>query len=89
MCGHFADVVTDVDWKPEDGPTYPTPKRLEEMRAEEAELDRWHKRLLAADWPGPAPFRECYMCSCGPKVGGLRARRLGRTPAQADQATEA
>ncbi len=23
VCGHFADVVTDVDWKPEDGPTYP------------------------------------------------------------------
>jgi hypothetical protein len=38
LCGHFADVVTDVDWKPEDGPTYPTPKRLEEMRAEDADL---------------------------------------------------
>jgi len=62
-CGHFADVVTDVGWKPEDGPTYPTPKRLEEMRAEVADLDRWHKRLLAAGWPRPAPFRECYMCS--------------------------
>jgi hypothetical protein len=63
VCGHFADVVTDVEWRPEDGPTYPTPKRLEEMRAEAADLDRWHKRLLAADWPRPAPFRECYMCS--------------------------
>lgn len=63
VCGHFADVVTDVDWKPEDGPTYPTPERLDEMRAEGADLDRWHKRLLSADWPRPAPFRECYMCS--------------------------
>ncbi|OBH47303.1 hypothetical protein [Mycobacterium mantenii] len=62
-CGHFADVVTDVDWKPEDGPTHPTPERLKEMRAEMAELDRWHKHLLDAGWPRPAPFHECYMCS--------------------------
>ncbi len=33
------------------------------MRAEEADLDRWHKKLLAAGWPRPAPFWECYMCS--------------------------
>jgi hypothetical protein len=23
VCGHFADVVTDVDWKPEDGSDLP------------------------------------------------------------------
>jgi hypothetical protein len=63
VCGHFGDVVTDVEWKPEDGPTYPGAQRLEEMRAEGADLDRWHKRLLAAGWPRPAPFQECYMCS--------------------------
>jgi hypothetical protein len=56
-------VVTDVDWRPEDGPTYSTPKRLEGMRAEGADLDRWHKRLLAAGGPRPAPFRQRYMCS--------------------------
>jgi hypothetical protein len=62
-CGHFAEVCTDVDWKPEDGPSYPTPERLAEMRAEPVDWDRWNKRLLAAGFPRPAPFQECFICT--------------------------
>src|SRR3954449_9470596 len=63
---------------PRTAPTYPTAKRLEEMRAEETDLDVWHKRLLAAGWPRPAPpgpIPGVLHVLCGPKVSGVSARR--------------
>jgi hypothetical protein len=57
LCGYFADVVTDVDGKHKDRPTYPTFEGPEEMRTERADLDRWHKRGLGRH--GPDARRRC------------------------------
>jgi hypothetical protein len=63
-CGHFEDVVTEMDWKPDDGPSYPSAERLKEMRAEwpDEDDDSYYVQLLRAGWPRPAPFRECRVC---------------------------
>lgn len=88
-CGHFLEVVTDLEWKPEDGPRHPTTERLEQMRAESAEEDNdgtnYYSVLLRAGWPMPAPFRECRVCptvrsvTAHERVGWLAPRHM--TPA--------
>ncbi|WP_405141957.1 hypothetical protein OG589_32695 [Sphaerisporangium sp. NBC_01403] len=73
-CGHATDVVTDLDWKPEDGPHRVSPERLQEMTADfeefwasdpdrQDEREREHyKRMLAQGWPRPQPEELCYTC---------------------------
>jgi hypothetical protein len=83
-CGHLADSdVTDVEWKPEDGPKLVTEKRLAEIRRDFDEYwaaegsTRWleegperdHvRKMLDLGWPRPEPEEGCYACT--------RARRL-------------
>jgi hypothetical protein len=78
-CGHFTDsVVTDVEWKPEDGPKLVTKKRLEEIRRDFDEYwtaeretgwpeegpERNHvRKMLDLGWPRPEPEEDCYACS--------------------------
>jgi hypothetical protein len=75
-CGHVTDVVvSDLGWKPADGPVRVSAKRLQEMITEfeefwtsepdgqnERERQRT-RRLLAEGWPSPAPEHLCYTCS--------------------------
>jgi hypothetical protein len=73
-CGHLTDVVSDLFWKPADGPSRVSTRRQREMTAEFEELwasdpdkqsdrEREHtRRMLADGWPNPAPEHLCYSC---------------------------
>lgn len=74
-CGHVTDVVvSDLGWKPADGPGRVSAKRLREMITEfeefwasepdgQDEREREHtKRMLAEGWPSPGPEHLCYAC---------------------------
>lgn len=71
-CGHATDVVTDVNWKPEDGPRRVSEQRRLEMLAnldahdvdvadDEAEDDHF-RRMVEGGWPRPAPEQRCWNC---------------------------
>jgi hypothetical protein len=74
-CGHVTEVVSDLGWKPADGPNRVSGSRLREMTAEFEEFwaeqldkqeprERVHmKRMLATGWPSPSPEHLCYACS--------------------------
>jgi hypothetical protein len=70
-CGHATEVVTDLEWKPEDGPRLTSPERLREMQAEWDErpgddddpVEHEHMtRMLAAGFPQPQPEHRCFTC---------------------------
>ena len=74
-CGHVTEVpVSDLGWKPADGPARVSAGRLREMTTEFEELraqqpgtqdlrEREHiQRMLAEGWPSPAPEALCYTC---------------------------
>lgn len=74
LCGHAAEVCTDCDWRPVDGPKKVTAERQREMIAEFEQLcatdrdgrsdrEREHmRRELTAGWPRPATEQLCYTC---------------------------
>ena len=78
-CGHYTDVcVLDVEWRPEDGPTRVTKKRLGEIRRDFEEYwavegqTGWPevgperdqvRKMLDLGWPRPEPEKDCYACS--------------------------
>lgn len=91
-CGHYRHhVVTDVDWKPEDGPRTVSRARRDEMRRDLEELwaseagqagwpeegpERDHvRKMLDIWWPRPEPEQECYACARATKVTGYQ--RIG------------
>jgi hypothetical protein len=94
-CGHATDVVTDVDWKPDDGPQRVSEQRRREMLAEihamEAcegdvdDADRAHFRRMVDDgWPRPQPEQRCWSCPRARRI--VAYQRVGwlvprRTPA--------
>jgi hypothetical protein len=74
-CGHVTEVaVSNLGWKPDDGPDRVSNERLREMTAEWEQLwaeqpdaqdsrERGHtQRMLADGWPIPAPEDLCYTC---------------------------
>jgi len=74
-CGHITEVpVSDLGWKPADGPSRVSADRLLAMTAEFGELwaeqpdlqpqrEREHtQRMLAEGWPNPSPEHHCYTC---------------------------
>ena len=73
-CGHATDVVTDLGWKPADGPRRVSAKRLREMITEfeefwasdpdgQDERQRQHtKRMLAEGCAAPAIEHLCSAC---------------------------
>jgi hypothetical protein len=74
-CGHVTEVaVSNIGWKPDDGPDRVSNERLREMTAEFEQLwteqpdaqdprERDHtQRMLADGWPIPAPEELCYTC---------------------------
>lgn len=70
-CGHVCDhVVTDVGWKPEDGPRLVLTKRREEMR-EELE-DMWAEEGDEC-WPPAGPEREHFRRDARPALPQARA----------------
>lgn len=90
-CGHYYDqVVTDVDWRPADGPRLVTEERAVEMRyeledlwsaegdtgwpAEAAERDHF-RRMLDLRWPRPEPEQECRACRLARRITGYQ--RIG------------
>jgi hypothetical protein len=94
-CGHATDVVTDVDWKPDDGPQRVSEQRRREMLAEvhamEAgegdvdDADHAHFRHMVDDgWPRPQPEQRCWTCPRARRI--VACQRVGwlvprRTPA--------
>jgi hypothetical protein len=87
FCGHVTDVVSDLGWKPADGPSQVSAKRLREMITEfeefwrsdpdgQDEREREHtKRMLAEGWPTPAPEHLCYACPQARSV--IASQRIG------------
>ena len=87
-CAHVTKVpVSDLGWKPADGPSRVSAGRLLEMTTEFEELwaeqadaqpprEREHmQRMLAEGWPSPSPEHLCYTCrGRGPSS---RASRIG------------
>jgi hypothetical protein len=74
-CGHVTEVaVSNLGWKPADGPSRVSAGRLREMTTEFEEFwveqpdaqkprEREHmKRMLAEGWPSPSPEHLCYAC---------------------------
>lgn len=73
-CGHRDMTVSDLDWKPEDGPVRADAGRLREMLAGceemwasqpdlQGEREREHtRRMLEAGWPLPCTEALCYTC---------------------------
>jgi hypothetical protein len=74
-CGHVTDVVSELAWKPADGPSRVSARRQREMTADfeefwvsdpnrQSDREREHtKRMLTAGWPIPAPEHLCYACT--------------------------
>lgn len=90
-CGHVCDgVVTDVDWRPEDGPKLITEQRAAEMRSEleglwsglgdeawpadESERDHM-RRMLDLRYPRPEPEQKCRTCHFAQRITGYQ--RIG------------
>ncbi|MFD4152651.1 hypothetical protein ACFWR4_07860 [Streptomyces hydrogenans] len=99
-CGHVEDsMLTDLDWKPDDGPSLADSARVSQMTEEfealwashpdfQPDRDLEHtRRMLAAGWPLPRPETECYTC---PHVRQIVAyQRVGwLVPREAKQQTE-
>lgn len=90
-CGHFTDsVVTDVEWKPEDGPKFVTKKRLAEMRRDfnehwaSGDAPQWpeegprrdhFRKMLDLGWPRPEPEEDCFACTGAKRFAGYQ--RIG------------
>jgi hypothetical protein len=89
-CGHhYDDVVTEVDWTPEDGPRLITVKRAQEMRADfkdywsrdlddsaKKQIERAHTRkMLDLRWPRPEPEQACWTCTRAHQIEGYQ--RIG------------
>ncbi|GAB3769230.1 hypothetical protein GCM10028864_68640 [Microlunatus parietis] len=86
-CGHVHDsVITDADWRPEQGPELVTAERAAEMRSEleklweldgdltasdENERDHW-RRMIDLRWPQPSPEVACYTCRHAYRVTGYQ-----------------
>ena len=79
-CGHVTEVaVSDLGWKPANGPDRVSADRLREMHTEFEEFwaqqpdaqdlrEREHiQRMLADGWPSPAPEELCYTCPRAPQ----------------------
>lgn len=87
-CGHVTEVpVSNLGWKPADGPSRVSADTLREMTTEFEEFwveqpdvqkprEREHtKRMLAEGWPSPSPEHLCYAC---PQVRAIVAcQRIG------------
>ena len=89
-CGHYEQVCTDVEWKPEDGAALVSAERLAEIRRDLEEIwaepgqtgspqegperDRV-RRMLDLGWPRPEPERACYACARVRRVTGYQ--RIG------------
>jgi hypothetical protein len=94
-CGHVVEVaVSNIGWKPADGPARVSTDRLREMATEFEDFwaekpdvqdlrEREHiRRMLADGWLSPAPEHLCYTC---PRARAIIAcQRIGwlvpRTP---------
>lgn len=90
-CGHHCHVVTNVDWKPEDGPRLVSAERREEMTrdfhehwASQEGKTGWPaegpqhdhvRKMLALRWPRPEPEQECFACTSASKITGYQ--RIG------------
>lgn len=88
-CGHHGSVSTDLNWKPEDGPTLASEARAQEMLEEFEEYwrgdpDAWPAEGIERDrmrtrieqrWPRPEPDRDCYTCSRVRRIVGYQ--RIG------------
>ncbi|WP_309082202.1 hypothetical protein [Zhihengliuella sp.] len=90
-CGHVHEhVVTDVGWRPEDGPKLVTVERAAEMRSEfeaswsaeddagwpEEGAERDHvRKMLDLRWPRPEPEQECRTCRYAQRITGYQ--RIG------------
>jgi hypothetical protein len=74
-CGHAAEVpVSDLGWKPADGPRLVSASRLRKIKADFEELresqpdaqeprEREHmRRMIAVRWPSPEPEELCWTC---------------------------
>lgn len=85
-CGHYTDVPTDLEWRPEDGPRLVTTERAAEMLREfeefwaspeadgqDDDIERQHRRqMLELRWPRPEPDKRCYTCSAVSKIVGYQ-----------------
>ena len=88
-CGHSRTVSTDLGWTPEDGPTFASVERAQEMLEEFEEhwqgdpdgwppegIERDHMRkMLEQRWPRPEPDRDCFTCTRVARIVGYQ--RLG------------
>lgn len=88
-CGHvFEHVVTEVGWKPEDGPKLVSEERAAQMRRDfesywsstaewptsEAERDH-ERRMIDQRWPRPEPEQDCRTCRFAQRITGYQ--RIG------------
>jgi hypothetical protein len=89
-CGHYAQVSTEVSWKPDDGPKLASRKRITEMRANFEESwsaggdDAWPaegpqrdhlRKMLDLRRPRPEPEQDCYTCANVSRIIGYQ--RIG------------
>ncbi|MBT2513098.1 hypothetical protein [Arthrobacter sp. ISL-30] len=89
-CGHYDQVCTDVDWKPEDGPKIVSEERISEIRRDfeeswaaadntgwpEKGSERDHiRKMIDLRWPRPEPERDCFACTQVGRITGYQ--RIG------------
>ncbi|MFC7848217.1 hypothetical protein ACFUTU_07025 [Arthrobacter sp. NPDC057388] len=89
-CGHYEQVCTDVDWKPEDGPKLVSEERIVEIRRDfeeswaaadnpgwpEKGFERDHiRKMIDLRWPRPEPERDCFTCTQVRRITGYQ--RIG------------
>ena len=89
-CGHYEQVCSDVDWKPEDGPKLVSEERIAEIRREFEEIwnaegrtgwphespERDHiRKMIELSWPRPDPERDCFTCTRARRITGYQ--RIG------------
>lgn len=89
-CGHYEQVCTDLDWKPEDGPKLVSEERSSEIRQDFEEIwtaeghagrphdgpERDHiRKTIDLRWPRPEPERDCFACTNVRRITGYQ--RIG------------
>ncbi|MFF5794647.1 hypothetical protein ACFY5D_21595 [Paeniglutamicibacter sp. NPDC012692] len=99
-CGHYGQVCTDMDWKPEDGPKKVSEERITQMRRDFEELwaaeegngrhhedpEREHiRKMLDLRWPRPETELDCYTCTNVRRITGYQ--RIGWLVPKAKPAT--
>jgi hypothetical protein len=89
-CGHYGQVCTDRDWKPEDGPKVVSKARIAEIRRDFEESwaagentgwpekgpERDHvRKMIDLRWPRPEPQTDCFTCTYVRRITGYQ--RIG------------